>query len=186
MNLRPFRIAVPDADIADLHARLDRTRWPDEINDGDWGWGTPLPWLKGLAEYWRHGFDWRAQEARLNTLPQFMATIDGQDIHFVHLRSPKSPGAKNALPLVLTHGWPGSFVEFEAIAPMLTGDFDLVCNGHEHRAVIERVCNIRGGETLRIDPGSVAGVSAATTYVFGDLQTLEFEIRTVPGYEKIK
>ena len=126
MNLRPFRIAVPDADIADLHARLDRTRWPDEINDGDWGWGTPLPWLKGLAEYWRHGFDWRAQEARLNTLPQFMATIDGQDIHFVHLRSPKSPGAKNALPLVLTHGWPGSFVEFEAIAPMLTGDFDLV------------------------------------------------------------
>lgn len=116
MNLRPFRIAIPDADIADLHARLDRTRWPDEINDDDWGWGTSLPWLRGLAEYWRHGFDWRAQEARLNALPQFVATIDGQDIHFVHLRG-KGP---KPLPLVLTHGWPGSFVEFEAIAPLLT------------------------------------------------------------------
>ena len=125
MNLRPFRIAVPDADIADLHARLDRTRWPDEINDDDWGWGTSLPWLKGLAEYWRTGFDWRAQEARLNALPQFMATIDGQDIHFVHLRGK----GRNALPLVLTHGWPGSFIEFEAMAPLLTDhdeSFDLV------------------------------------------------------------
>ncbi|MCC6716650.1 MAG: epoxide hydrolase [Acetobacteraceae bacterium] len=125
MNLRPFRIAVPDADIADLHARLDRTRWPDEINDADWGWGTSLPWLRDLAQYWRHGFDWRAQEARLNTLPQFIATIDGQDIHFVHLRAT----GPNPLPLLLTHGWPGSFIEFEAIAPLLTAGapcFDLV------------------------------------------------------------
>lgn len=125
MNIRPFRIAVPQDDIADLHARLDRTRWPDEINDDDWGWGTSLPWLQGLARYWRDGFDWRVHEARLNALPQFMATIDGQDIHFLHLRG----RGKNPLPLVLTHGWPGSIVEFEAIAPMLTdGDecFDLV------------------------------------------------------------
>lgn len=93
------------------------------------------------------------------------------------------------------HGQDGSLVLAErrifmvhyphyAKAMALTGDFDLVCNGHEHRAVIERIRNIRGSETLRIDPGSVAGVSAATTYVFGDLQTLEFEIRPVPGYEK--
>ena len=125
MNLRPFRISVADADIADLHARLDRTRWPDEINDDDWGWGTSLPWLKGLAEYWRHGFDWRAQEVRLNALPQFMATIDGQDIHFVHLRGT----GPNPLPLLLSHGWPGSFIEFEAMAPLLTDhdeSFDLV------------------------------------------------------------
>ena len=116
MNLRPFRIAVPDADILDLHARLDRTRWPDEINDAAWGWGTSLPWLRDLVAYWRTGFDWRAQEARLNALPQFMATIEGHDIHFVHLRGT----GKNPMPLVLTHGWPGSFVEFEAIAPLLT------------------------------------------------------------------
>lgn len=125
MNIRPFRIAVPEAAIADLHARLDRTRWPDEINDAAWGWGTSLPWLKGLAEYWRHGFDWRAQEARLNALPQFVAEIDGLDIHFVHLRAT----GKNPLPLLLTHGWPGSFIEFEKIAPLLiSGDegFDLV------------------------------------------------------------
>lgn len=125
MHIRPFRIAVPDADIADLHARLDRTRWPDEINDSDWGWGTPLPWLRALADHWRHRYDWRAHEARLNALPQFTATIDGTDIHFVHLRG-KGP---NPLPLLLIHGWPGSFVEFEKIAAMLTegpDSFDLV------------------------------------------------------------
>ena len=125
MQIRPFRIAVPDADIADLHARLDRTRWPDEINDSDWGWGTKLPWLKSLADHWRHRYDWRAHEARLNALPQFTATIDGNDIHFVHLRG-KGP---NPLPLLLIHGWPGSFVEFEKIATMLTegpDSFDLV------------------------------------------------------------
>jgi len=94
------------------------------------------------------------------------------------------------------HGQDGSLVLAErrifmvhyphyAKAMALTGDFDLVCNGHEHRAVIESIRNIKGGETLRIDPGSVAGVSAPTTYVFGDLQTLEFEIRPVPGHEKI-
>jgi pimeloyl-ACP methyl ester carboxylesterase len=129
MDIRPFRIAVPDADIADLHARLDRTRWPDEINDGDWGWGTPLPWLRELTAHWRDGFDWRAQEARLNALPQFIADIDGQDIHFVHLRGK----GENPMPLLLIHGWPGSFVEFEKIAPLLTDpggegglSFDLV------------------------------------------------------------
>jgi pimeloyl-ACP methyl ester carboxylesterase len=125
MNLRPFRIAIPDADIADLHARLDRTRWPDEINDDDWGWGTPLPWLRALADHWRHRFDWRAQEARLNALPQVLATIDGQDIHFVHLRGT----GPNPMPLLLVHGWPGSFVEFEKIAALLTEgphSFDLV------------------------------------------------------------
>ena len=116
MNLRPFRIAIPDADIADLHARLDRTRWPDEINDDAWGWGTPLPWLQKLVHHWRHEYDWRAQEARLNALPQFMATIDGQDIHFIHIRGE----GENPFPLLLIHGWPGSVVEFEKLAPLLT------------------------------------------------------------------
>lgn len=116
MDLRPFRVAVPDADIADLHARLDRTRWPDEINDDDWGWGTPLPWLRRLVGYWREGFDWRAQEARLNEWPQFVAEIDGQAVHFAHLRG-RGP---KPMPLLLVHGWPGSFVEFQRIAPMLT------------------------------------------------------------------
>ncbi len=116
MNLRPFRIAIPQGDIADLHHRLDRTRWPDEINDESWGWGTPLPWLQELVHHWRHEYDWRAHEARLNALPQFMATIDGQDIHFIHIKGE----GENPFPLLLIHGWPGSVVEFEKIIPQLT------------------------------------------------------------------
>ena len=116
MNLRPYRIDITDDAITDLHARLERTRWPDEINDDDGSWGTSLPWLQELVGYWRNGFDWREQETRLNTLPQFMATIDGLDIHFLHIRG-KGP---DPLPLVLTHGWPGSFVEFEKIIPLLS------------------------------------------------------------------
>ena len=79
MNLRPYRIDITEDAITDLHSRLDRTRWPDEINDDDGSWGTSLPWLQELAGYWRNGFEWRAQEGRLNTLPQFMATIDGSE-----------------------------------------------------------------------------------------------------------
>jgi pimeloyl-ACP methyl ester carboxylesterase len=116
MHLRPFRIAVPDDAIADLHARLDRARWPDEINDDDGSWGTHLPWLQGLARHWRSSFEWRAAEARLNALPQFLVTIDGLDIHFVHIRG-KGP---KPFPLIITHGWPGSFVEFEKMIPLLS------------------------------------------------------------------
>jgi pimeloyl-ACP methyl ester carboxylesterase len=111
----PFRIAIPDADLADLRDRLARTRWPDEINDADWSYGTSLAPLRALVEYWANGFDWRAQEAALNELPQFRAEIDGLPVHFVH-RLGVGP---RPFPLVITHGWPGSFIEMRKILPLL-------------------------------------------------------------------
>jgi epoxide hydrolase len=114
-EIRPFRIAVPQADLDDLRDRLARTRWPDELPDVGWTRGVPLGYLRDLAAYWRDGYDWRQQEARLNELPQCTTTIDRQVIHFVHARSPE-PGA---LPLLATHGYPSSVVEFlEVIGPL--------------------------------------------------------------------
>ncbi|MFW6691778.1 epoxide hydrolase family protein [Streptomyces sp. MAR4 CNX-425] len=114
--LRPFRIAVPDSDLDDLHHRLDRTRWPDELPGVGWAYGVPRDYLRELAHYWRHEYDWRAAEARLNRWPQFMTAVDGADLHFAHIRSPEP----DATPLIITHGWPGSVVEFERIAGPLT------------------------------------------------------------------
>lgn len=114
-KIRPFRIDVPEADLEDLHERLARTRWPDELPDVGWSYGVALAYMKEMAEYWRAGYDWRANEARLNELPQFTTTIDGTNVHFIHVRSPES----DALPLILTHGWPGSVAEFlDVIGPL--------------------------------------------------------------------
>ena len=115
-DLQPFRIDIPQADLDDLRERLARTRWPDELPGIGWHQGVPVEYLKELAEYWRTSYDWRAHEARLNELPQFTTTIDGQNIHFLHVRSPEP----DALPLVITHGWPGSVVEFLKIIGPLT------------------------------------------------------------------
>ena len=115
-GVRPFRIEIPQADLDDLNERLARTRFPDELPDVGWSRGVPLDYLKELAEYWRTSYDWREQEANLNELPQFTTTIDGQRIHFLHVRSPEP----DALPLIITHGWPGSFVEFLDIIGPLT------------------------------------------------------------------
>lgn len=114
-EIRPFRIDVPQADLEDLRERLARTRFPGELPGVGWSRGVPLGYLRGLAEYWRDGYDWREWEARLNAFPQFATEIDGQNVHFLHVRSPE-PGA---LPLILTHGWPGSVVEFlDVIGPL--------------------------------------------------------------------
>src|SRR5258708_29189555 len=99
--IRPFRIAIPQADLDDLRERLARTRWPDELPSVGWSRGVPLGYLKELAEHWRTTYDWRQQEARLNAYPQFTTTVDGANIHFLHVRSPEP----DALPLILTHGW---------------------------------------------------------------------------------
>src|ERR1700694_4795983 len=106
--IRPFRIDIPQADLDDLRDRLARTRWPDELPGGRLSRGVPLAYPRELAEYWRGTYDWRAQEARLNEFPQFTTSIDGQNVHFLHVRSPEP----DALPLIMTHGWPGSIVEF--------------------------------------------------------------------------
>jgi pimeloyl-ACP methyl ester carboxylesterase len=114
--MQPFRVSIPQADLDDLNARLAATRWPAELPGVGWGRGVPLEYLKDLAEYWRTGYDWRVAEAKLNSFPNFRTRIDGSDIHFVHVRSPH----EDAIPLVLTHGWPGGVVEFVDLVEPLT------------------------------------------------------------------
>ena len=111
-EIRPFRIEIPQADLDD---RLGRIRWPGEISGAGWDRGVPLDYLKELIEHWRTSYDWREYEAELNEFPLFATTIDGQNVHFLHVRSPE-PGA---FPLILSHGWPGSVVEFlDLIGPL--------------------------------------------------------------------
>ena len=113
--IRPFQIDIPQADLDDLRDRLARTRWPDQLPGVGWDYGIALDDVRELAEYWRTGYDWRIHERRLNSFPQFSTEIDGQAVHFLHVRSAE-PGA---MPLVMTHGWPGSVVEFmEVIGPL--------------------------------------------------------------------
>ncbi|WP_454198959.1 epoxide hydrolase family protein [Nocardia sp. Marseille-Q1738] len=107
-DIRPFRIEIPQEQIDDLHRRLANTLWPQDLPGVGWGKGMRVSYLRPLAEYWRTEFDWRAVEAKLNELPQFVTEIDGRQVHFLHVRSPEP----DALPLVLNHGWPASFVEF--------------------------------------------------------------------------
>ena len=121
--MEPFRVEVPEAELEDLRARLRRTRWPERETVRDGSQGVPLAYLQDLCAYWADGYDWRATERRLNALPQFRAEIDGLGIHFLHVRS----GRAGALPLVLTHGWPGSVVEFLDVVGSLSETFHLVC-----------------------------------------------------------
>jgi epoxide hydrolase len=114
-EVTPFRIEVPAADLDDLRERLRRTRWPEPETVTDWSQGVPLGYLQDLCRYWSEGYDWRAAEARLNALPQFRTEVGGLAIHFIHARSPHP----DALPLIITHGWPGSVIEFmKVIGPL--------------------------------------------------------------------
>lgn len=115
-EIRPFRIDIPQADLDDLRERLARTRWPDELSGVGWSYGIPVTYARELADYWRSGFDWRAQEAALNGLDQFTTEIGGQNVHFLHVRSAEA----DALPLIITHGWPGSVAEFMKVIGPLT------------------------------------------------------------------
>lgn len=114
-EIRPFRIDIPQADLDDLRDRLARTRWPDPFGPTDWSRGVPLEYLRDLTRYWQETFDWQAQESRLNALDQFTTDVDGQRIHFVHVRSAEP----DALPLILTHGYPSTFTEFvDTVGPL--------------------------------------------------------------------
>ena len=115
-SIEAFEIRVEDEVLEDLHHRLARTRFPDQIEDTGWEYGIPVDYLRDLVGYWRDTYDWREHEARLNAFEQFRTTIDGQRIHFIHARS----AHPDALPLLLTHGWPGSVVEFLDVIPRLT------------------------------------------------------------------
>src|SRR6188474_664953 len=116
MEPRPFAIQLSDEVLADLHERLGRVRWPDEVPGSGWAYGTDLAYLKQLVEYWREGYDWRANEARLNAFGHYTVPIAGIDLHFIH-----QPGVgSDPLPLLISHGWPGSVVEFHKLIPLLT------------------------------------------------------------------
>jgi pimeloyl-ACP methyl ester carboxylesterase len=121
-EIRPFRIDVPQADLDDLRDRLARTRWSPEIPGQGWSRGVPADYLRELAAYWADGFDWRAAEARLNELPQFLTDVDGQTLHFAHIRSTDP----DAVPLLITHDWPASFVLYLPVVEALRADFHLV------------------------------------------------------------
>jgi microsomal epoxide hydrolase len=113
--MQPFSIEIPQAALEDLGERLDRTRWPAELPGVGWDRGVPVAYLRELVDYWRTGYDWRAAEARINQFPQFTTDIDGANVHFLHVRSPEP----RALPLILTHGWPGSIAEFLDVLELL-------------------------------------------------------------------
>src|SRR5262245_49881908 len=115
-TISPFSIETPESALSDLRERLARTRFPDDLPGVGWQYGVPRTYLEKLVEYWRDRYDWRAWEARLNAYPQFVTEIDGQRIHFLHVRS----SAPDALPLVLTHGWPGSVAEYLDVIDALT------------------------------------------------------------------
>ncbi|NIK61731.1 epoxide hydrolase family protein [Kribbella shirazensis] len=121
MTIEPFRLDVPESELDDLRRRLELVRWPSEMPGAGWSRGVPVPYLRELVGYWRDGYDWRAAEARLNEWQQYTTVVDGALVHFAHLPS-SSP---DAIPLVLTHGWPGSIVEFTDVVALLS-DFHLV------------------------------------------------------------
>src|SRR6266498_48497 len=115
-DIEEFRIDIPQSALDDLADRIDRTRWTDELPDAGADYGVPLQRVRELARRWRHEYDWRAWEARLNAYPQFTTTIDGQQVHFLHVRSPEP----DALPLICTHGWPMSVFEYLDLAGPLS------------------------------------------------------------------
>jgi len=119
MSVTPFTIAIPESEIEELRRRLRAARWPDQPTDTGWELGTDIAYLRELVAYWGSGFDWRAREAELNRLPQLKIDLDGTVIHFAHVKGKGGAGG-GRLPLILTHGWPGSFAEFAKIVPMLT------------------------------------------------------------------
>ena len=163
-EIRPFTIDVPEAVLDDLHTRLRHTRWPDREVVEDWSQGIPLAYVRELAAYWADGYDWRTRERGLNRFDQFVTEIDGLDIHFIHHRSPHP----HAVPLLITHGWPGSIVEFHKVIEPLT---DPVAFGGDagrrvprDRAVAPRLCVLRqadragvGGRTDRRRVGDADG-----------------------------
>ncbi|HEY3701592.1 MAG TPA: epoxide hydrolase, partial [Acidimicrobiales bacterium] len=132
-EITPFRIDVPEAVLTDLRDRLRRTRWPEAETVDDWSQGIPLTYMQDLCRYWTDEYDWRRSEARLNAFPQFRTTIDGLGIHFVHVRSP----GEDALPLIITHGWPGSIVEFHKVIGPLT---DPAAHGGDPADAFHVVC----------------------------------------------
>ena len=161
---RPFRIEIPDATLEDLRARLARTRWPDEAPEAAWTYGSSVDYMRSLVEYWHDRFDWRGQESALNALRQFTVPLSGIDLHFVH-----EPGrGPNPMPLLLSHGWPGSIVEFASLIPMLT---DPARFGGDAADAFTVVAPSLPGYTLSFRPGQPRFGIEAIADVFAQLMT---------------
>ncbi|MEY2404741.1 MAG: epoxide hydrolase [Acidimicrobiaceae bacterium] len=143
----PFRIEIPDAALADLRDRLQRTRWPEAETVEDWSQGVPLSYAHEVCQYWADKYDWRSTEARLNDFAQYRTDIDGLGIHFIHVRSPH----EDALPIVITHGWPGSIVEFHKVIAPLT---DPTAYGGEAADAFHVVCPSLPGYGFSDKPSS--------------------------------
>jgi microsomal epoxide hydrolase len=167
----PFTLRVADELLADLKARLERARWPDEPPLEPWSTGTSVAYLKELVDYWRTGFDWRAQEARLNGFRQFKVPLAGIDVHFIHEEG-KGPAP---IPLLLSHGWPGSVIEFLRLIPMLT---DPASHGGDKRDSFTVVAPSLPGYTLSFAPGQRRFAVEEIADVFAELMT------DVLGYER--
>ncbi|WP_423921954.1 epoxide hydrolase family protein [Candidatus Poriferisodalis sp.] len=133
MRIEPFQIAVPEEQLDDLRDRLVRTRWPEPEPVDDWSQGIPLAYVQEVCEYWANTYDWRAREASLNRFDQYMADVGGMDVHFIHVRSPEP----NAMPIVITHGWPGSVVEFHKVIEPLA---DPVAHGGNAADAFHVIC----------------------------------------------
>jgi pimeloyl-ACP methyl ester carboxylesterase len=161
MTPSPFRLAVPDAQLADLRERLSRTRFPDEPPLAPWSTGTSLSYLKELVPYWEKQFNWREWEAKLNSFPQYKVRLGGIDLHYLHVPSKK----KDAMPLLLSHGWPGSVFEFYKLIPLLTEHFTIVAPSLP-------------GYTLSFTPGQKRFAVEDMADLFAELMT------DVLGYKK--
>jgi pimeloyl-ACP methyl ester carboxylesterase len=168
--ITPFRIQIPQADLADLRDRLAATRWPSDLPGVGWARGVPVAYLRELAEYWRTSYDWRAHEANLNEIPQFTTEIDGQRVHFLHVRSPQP----DALPLILTHGWPGSIAEFLKIIGPLT---DPVAHGGDPADAFHVVAPSLPGFGF-------SGPTRETGWNIGRVATAWAELMNRLGYER--
>lgn len=161
-EIRPFRIDIADAQLDDLHRRLDAARWPDDETVDDWSQGAPASYVRELAAYWRHGYDWRAREARLNAFAQFTTEIVGLEIHFLHVRSPHD----DARPLVLTHGWPGSIAEFTDVIGPLS---DPTTHGGEATDAFHVVCPSLPGYGFSARPGEPGWGTTRIADAWGEL-----------------
>lgn len=166
MARTPFRIDVPQPELDDLSHRLARTRWPDTVAGAAWGYGTSLAYLEELVTYWRHDFDWRAQERRLNELPQFHARVDDFGLHFVHVRG----RGESPFPLLLSHGFPDSFLRMTKLIPLLT---DPAAHGADPMDAFDVVVPSLPGFGFSERPSRPGFTTARTADLFARLMTDE-------------
>lgn len=169
-RMQPFTIQVPDSVLADLRERLARTRFPDQLQGAEWRYGTELSYLRELLAYWREHYDWRAQERALNRFAHFKAEVRGLQLHFIHQRSPEP----DALPLLITHGWPGSFYEFHKILGPLT---DPAAHGGDRRDAFHVVCPSMPGYAFSEAPREPG-------FDISQVAQTEAELMSLLGYQR--